>query len=102
MLPIAKFIEPNWAKLIPFITVMILFYFLLFPTFSKNCYYGEDCKMRDVACVASAYDSLTTCERTKTLYAMGLTILAYLIGCLFFLGYKLLSGDAYSYYYEQS
>ncbi|MFH0971646.1 MAG: hypothetical protein V1835_03705 [Candidatus Micrarchaeota archaeon] len=101
MLPIAKFLEPNYGKLIAFIGLMIITFYFAFPALSTPCYYGSDCKVSDVACVSSAYDALSVCERSKTIYSMLFSGFAYLISCAFFLAYKLLRNEAYSYYYEQ-
>ncbi|HLC48132.1 MAG TPA: hypothetical protein VJI13_03580 [Candidatus Norongarragalinales archaeon] len=102
MLPIGKFLEPNYGKLVAFIGLMIIVFYLAFPNLSTSCYYGTECKRSDFACVSSAYEALSVCERTKTLYSIGFSALAYIIACSFFLGYKLLGNEAYSYYYEQN
>ncbi len=101
MLPIGKFVEPNYGKLVALIALVIPIYALIYPSYSVPCYYGSNCRLGDAACVSSEYDALSTCERTKTLYAVSLTILAYVISCIFFLAYKLLRNEAYAYYYEQ-
>lgn len=102
MLPIGKFLEPNYGKLVAFIAIMILFFTLAFPNLSKPCYYGSSCKNSDFACVSSAYEALSVCERSKTLYSLGFSVLAYIISCIFFLLFKVVRNEAYSYYYEQS
>ncbi len=101
MLPVGKFLEPNYGKLIAFIGLMIILFYLAYPNFSEPCYYGRECSAGDFACVESAYESLSVCERAKTVYSFLFSAIAYLIACSFFLAYKLLRGDAYTYYYEQ-
>ncbi|MEK6953601.1 MAG: hypothetical protein AABX01_01225 [Candidatus Micrarchaeota archaeon] len=104
MLPVGKFLEPNYGKLIPFIGLLILIFYLAYPDLSEQCHYaeqGERCKIGTPSCVNSVYDALSVCERTKALYSLGFTALSYIISCLFFLGFKVIRNEAYSYYYEQ-
>ncbi|MFH1257686.1 MAG: hypothetical protein ABIG96_03590 [Candidatus Micrarchaeota archaeon] len=101
MLPLGKFFEPNYGKLVPFISLMIIIFYLAYPNLSTDCYYGENCRFGDAACVSSAYEALSSCNKDKALYSIAYSSIAYLISCAFFLGYKLLRNEAYSYYYEQ-
>jgi hypothetical protein len=101
MLPIAKFLEPNYGKLVAFVGFMIVVFYLALPNLSAPCYYGTKCRVLDVACVSSAYDALSSCEKVKVFYSVIFSAISYIVACFFFLGYKLLRNEAYSYYYEQ-
>ncbi|MBI5224579.1 hypothetical protein HY989_01795 [Candidatus Micrarchaeota archaeon] len=81
---------------------MAIIFLIANPILSIPCYYGSECKIKDVACVSSAYDALSVCERSKTIYSIIFSVAAYVMSCFAFLCYKLLRKDAYSYYYEQT
>ncbi|MFH1751280.1 MAG: hypothetical protein ABH863_06370 [Candidatus Micrarchaeota archaeon] len=104
MLPIGKFLEPNWGKIVAFVGIMIIVFQLAYPEFKEPCYYSDirKCGFGEVSCISSPYESLFVCERNKALFSVGFTVAAYLVSCLFFLAYKLLNNEAYSYYYEQT
>ncbi|MEK6842872.1 MAG: hypothetical protein AABY04_00120, partial [Candidatus Micrarchaeota archaeon] len=79
MLPIGKFLEPNYGKLVGFFISMAIIFYFASPLLSVPCYYGFDCKIKDVACVSSAYDALSVCERSKTIYSLAFSLIAYLL-----------------------